>query len=124
MPAGKHGSVTQVQTFGGQNPAQTVQGQRSPQRHPEPRPSNSQSDRSYKVLKPFSHWKHPVWVLRFQHLFPCCPAAQVRERGPAADGKSALCAGTLPRRPGNVCQGGAGGADAGRPADLPPSPAG
>lgn len=52
------------------------------------------------------------------------PPAQVFERGPAVDGQSALCAGPLPGRPGNVCQGGTGGADKGRPADLPPPPAG
>lgn len=52
------------------------------------------------------------------------PPAQVLKRGSAADGQSALCAGSLPGRPGNVCQGGTGGADTGRAADLPPPPAG
>lgn len=42
--ARKHGPVTKLHTFDGQDPAQAVPGERPPQCHPQPRPSHSQSD--------------------------------------------------------------------------------
>lgn len=87
------------------NPVQSDKGSAEP---------SSQSEGRFKNLL----------LLISPSLIPCSPPAQVSERGSAADGQSALCAGSLPWRPGNVCQGGTGGADSWRSAHLPPPPAG
>lgn len=42
VSAGKHGAVTELHASDGPGPAQTVQSQRPPELHPEPRPSDSQ----------------------------------------------------------------------------------
>lgn len=44
VPSGKHGSFAELHTLDGQDPAQTVPGQKPPQHHPQPRPSHSQSN--------------------------------------------------------------------------------
>lgn len=71
-------------------------------------------------------WRR-FFPLRLSYCQLCilfCPSAQVLKWGSAADGQSTLCPGSLPGCPGNVCQGEAGGADAGRPAYLSPSTSG